>query len=189
MGLPKHPAYVKEYPLPKRDVAKAKALLAEAGIPKPSVTLTVYANNEAPQVGQVIQAMTREAGFDVKLQATDFTTALDAADKGNFDAYLYSWSGRPDPDGNTFSFLACKTPLNYARYCDPEADAALASERAAVDPVQRATAWKRLADKVMADRPLIYLFHRKLFWAYGTKLSGFTPYPDGLVRFGGLKLN
>ncbi len=43
----------------------------------------VYANNDAPQVGQVIQAMTREAGFDVKLQATDFTTSLDQADKGN----------------------------------------------------------------------------------------------------------
>ena len=186
---PKHPAYVKEYPIGKRDVAKAKALLAEAGLTKPSITLTVYANNEAPQVGQVIQAMTREAGFDVKLQATDFTTALDAADKGNFEAYLYSWSGRPDPDGNTFSFLACKTPLNYARYCDPDAEAALSAERATVDPARRGEAWKRLADKVMADRPLIYLFHRKLFWAYTTKLSGFTPYPDGLVRFGGLKLN
>lgn len=133
--------------------------------------------------------MTREAGFDVKLQATDFTTALDAADKGNFDAYLYSWSGRPDPDGNTFSFLACKTPLNYARYCNPEADAALAAERATVDPAQRAEAWKHLADRVMADRPLIYLFHRKLFWAYSNKLTGFTPYPDGLVRFTGLTLN
>ncbi len=57
--------------------------------------MMVYANNDAPQVGQVIQAMTREAGFDVKLQATDFTTSLDQADKGSFEAYLYNWSGRP----------------------------------------------------------------------------------------------
>ncbi len=69
------PNYVTDYPVPKRDVAKAKALLKEAGIEKPSITLMVYANNDAPQVGQVIQAMTREAGFDVKLQATDFTTS------------------------------------------------------------------------------------------------------------------
>ncbi|KAB1072328.1 ABC transporter substrate-binding protein [Methylobacterium planeticum] len=186
---PKHPNYVKEYPLPKRDVAKAKALLAEAGQPKPQITLTVYANSEAPQVGQVIQAMTKEAGFDVRIQATDFTTALDAADKGNYEAYLYSWSGRPDPDGNTFSFLSCKAPLNYARYCSTEAEAALQAERGSVDAGTRQAAWKRLADRVLTDRPGIYLLHRKLLWAYGPKLTGFVPYPDGLVRFTGLKLN
>ncbi|GJE03275.1 ABC transporter substrate-binding protein [Methylobacterium isbiliense] len=186
---PKHPDYVKEYPLPKRDVAKAKALLAEAGQPKPQITLMVYANSEAPQVGQVIQAMTKEAGFDVKLQATDFTTALDLADKGQYEAYLYNWSGRPDPDGNTFSFLSCKAPLNYPRYCNEGADAALQAERGSVDPEKRKAAWKALADKVLSDRPGVYLMHRKLLWAYSPKISGFVPYPDGLVRFTGLKLD
>jgi peptide/nickel transport system substrate-binding protein len=170
---PKHPSYVTEYPVPKRDVAKAKALLAEAGQPKPQITLSVYANSEAPQVGQVIQAMAREAGFDIRIQAADFTTLLDMADKGNFEAYLYSWSGRPDPDGNTFSFLGCKTPLNYGT----------------VDPQKRQAAWKQLADRVLNDRPGLYLLHRKLLWAYTKKLSGFVAYPDGLARFTGLKLN
>lgn len=186
---PKNPNYVTEYPVPKRDVAKAKALLKEAGIEKPSITLMVYANNDAPQVGQVIQAMTREAGFDVKLQATDFTTSLDQADKGGFEAYLYNWSGRPDPDGNTFSFLACKMPLNYSRYCNQEADSAMNAERLTTDPAARKAAWKRLADRVLTDKPLVYLFHRRLLWAYSQKLTGFGEYPDGLVRFTGLKLD
>ncbi|TGD97340.1 ABC transporter substrate-binding protein [Methylobacterium nonmethylotrophicum] len=186
---PKNPNYVTEYPVPKRDVAKAKGLLKEAGIEKPSITMMLYANNDAPQVGQVIQAMTREAGFDVKLQATDFTTSLDQADKGNFEAYLYNWSGRPDPDGNTFSFLACKTPLNYSRYCNPEADSAMNASRLTTDAGERKAAWKRLADRVLTDKPLVYLFHRKLLWAYSQKLSGFGEYPDGLVRFTGLKLD
>ncbi|MGX7707180.1 ABC transporter substrate-binding protein [Methylobacterium sp. Gmos1] len=186
---PKNPNYVTEYPVPKRDVAKAKALLKEAGIEKPSITMMVYANNDAPQVGQVIQAMTREAGFDVKLQATDFTTSLDQADKGNFEAYLYNWSGRPDPDGNTYSFLACKTPLNYSRYCNQEADSAMNAERLTTEPAERKAAWKRLADRVLTDKPLVYLFHRRLLWAYSQKLTGFGEYPDGLVRFTGLKLD
>ncbi|TNC11261.1 ABC transporter substrate-binding protein [Methylobacterium terricola] len=186
---PKNPNYVTDYPVPKRDVAKAKALLKEAGIEKPAITMMVYANNDAPQVGQVIQAMTREAGFDVKLQATDFTTSLDQADKGNFEAYLYNWSGRPDPDGNTYSFLACKTPLNYSRYCNQDADSAMNAERLTTDPAQRKAAWKRLADRVLADKPLVYLFHRRLLWAYSQRLTGFGEYPDGLVRFTGLKLD
>ena len=186
---PKHPDYVHEYPVPKRDVKKAKALLAEAGIPKPSFTLLVYADNVSPQVGQVVQAMAKEAGFDIKLQAVDFTTGLNLGDKGQFEAYLYGWSGRVDPDGNTFSFLSCKGPQNYTRYCNADADAALKAERTESDPAKRQIAWKHLADRVLNDRPGIYLYHRKLLWAYTTKLQGFGEYPDGLVRFTGLKLN
>ena len=133
--------------------------------------------------------MAKEAGFDVRIQAVDFTTALDAADKGNFEAQLYSWSGRSDPDGNTYSFLACKAALNYPKYCDPEADAALQAERGSIDPQTRKTAWKAFADKILNDRPGIYILHRKLLWAYSPKLTGFVPYSDGLVRFTGLKLN
>ncbi|GJD51839.1 Periplasmic dipeptide transport protein [Methylobacterium crusticola] len=186
---PRNPNYVAEHPIPKRDVAKAKALLKEAGIEKPAITLMVYANSDAPQVGQVIQAMTKEAGFDIRIQATDFTTSLDLADKGSFEAYLYNWSGRPDPDGNTYSFLACKMPLNYARYCDAEADSAMNAERLTTDAGQRKAAWKRLADRVLTDKPLVYLTHRKLLWAYTPKLTGFGEYPDGLVRFTGLRLD
>ena len=186
---PKHPAYVREYPVPKRDVKAAKALLTEAGVTKPALTMLVYADNIHPQVGQVIQAMAKEAGFDIKLQAVDFTTALDLGDKGQYEAYLYSWSGRVDPDGNTFSFLGCKQPQNYPRYCNAEADAALAAERTASDPAQRQLEWKHLADRVLSDRPGIYIYHRKLLWAYTAKLTGFGEYPDGLVRFQGLTLN
>lgn len=186
---PQNPNYVHDFPIEKRNVAKAKALLAEAGIPKPSFTLLVYADSVSPQVGQVIQAMTKEAGFDIHLQTADFTTALNMGDKGTFEAYLYSWSGRPDPDGNTFSFLSCKAALNYARYCNSEADTALNAERLTSDPAGRAAAWKQLASHVLSDRPGIFIYHRKLLWAYSTKLTGFGNYPDGLVRFNGLKLN
>ena len=63
-----------------------------------------------------------EAGFDVKIQSTEFATSLDMADKGEFEAYVLAWSGRADPDGNLYSFDACKQPLNYAGYCKPEVD-------------------------------------------------------------------
>ncbi len=189
---PKNPFYVKDYPIQKRDVAKAKALLKEAGITGPvPVNLMVYSTNEGQAVGQVIQAMAKEAGFEVKLVATDIGTALNLADQGNFEAYLYAWSGRPDPDGNTFNFLACKAPLNYTRFCNAQADAALTAERVNSEPAARTAAWKSLADVVLTEDPLIYLFHRKLMWAYTPKLTGFkeADYPDGLVRFTGLKLD
>ncbi len=61
---PKNPFYVSAFPIPKRDVAKAKALLKDAGVKTPvPVNLIVYSTNEAAQVGQVVQAMTKEAAL------------------------------------------------------------------------------------------------------------------------------
>ena len=129
---PNNPWYAKNVPMPKRDVAKAKALLAAAGVTNPSFTLMTPTTSDAQKVAQVVQAMAKDAGFDVKIQSTEFSTSLDLADKGQFDAYVLAWSGRADPDGNLFSFHACKQPLNYAGHCKPEtrrADQPLARRR------------------------------------------------------------
>ena len=77
--------------------------------------------------------MVKEAGFDVKIQSTEFATSLDLADKGQFEAYVLAWSGRADPDGNIFSFAACKQPLNYSGYCKQEVDDLLVRARTAGD--------------------------------------------------------
>jgi peptide/nickel transport system substrate-binding protein len=77
--------------------------------------------------------MVKDAGFDVKILSTEFATSLNLADKGDYDAYVLAWSGRADPDGNIYSFDACKQPLNYAGYCNPEIDELLNKARTASD--------------------------------------------------------
>ncbi|WP_330450203.1 ABC transporter substrate-binding protein [Paracoccus marcusii] len=57
-------------------------------------------NPIAQQVGQVIQAMAAETGFDISLRATEFATLLSENVAGNFDMSLQGWSGRIDPDAN-----------------------------------------------------------------------------------------
>jgi peptide/nickel transport system substrate-binding protein len=185
---PSNPFYAKNVPLPKRDIARAKALLKEAGVPNPSFTLVTPTTSDAQRIALVVQAMTREAGFDVKIQAAEFATSLDMADKGNFEAYVLAWSGRADPDGNLFSFDACKQPLNYAGYCDAETDALLAQSRALRDPAQRKKVFEQVAAKVLKERPIVYLYHRNWLWAYSPKLSGVREIPDGLLRVTGLRM-
>ena len=186
---PDNPYYAKSMPIPKRDVAKAKALLAAAGVPNPSVELMAPTTSDAQKIAQVVQSMVKEAGFDVKIRSTEFATSLDLADKGQFDAYVLAWSGRADPDGNIFSFDACKQPLNYAGYCKPEVDEILNRSRTSSDPATRKKAYEDLAAMALKDRPIIYLYHRHWVWAYTNKLSGLRTVPDGLVRVQGLKFN
>jgi peptide/nickel transport system substrate-binding protein len=134
---PSNPFYAKSMPVPKRDVARAKKLLQEAGVTNPSFTLMTATTGDAQKIAQVVQSMAKDAGFDVKIQSTEFATSLDMADKGQFEAYVLAWSGRADPDGNIFSFDACKQPLNYAGYCKPEVDELLTRARTERDLAQR----------------------------------------------------
>ena len=110
--------------------------------------------SDAQKIAQVVQSMVKEAGFDVKIRATEFATSLDLADKGQFDAYVLAWSGRADPDGNIYSFDACKQPLNYAGYCKPEVDEILNRSRTSSDPAERRKAYEDLAAHSLKDRPV-----------------------------------
>jgi peptide/nickel transport system substrate-binding protein len=179
---PSNPFYAKNVPIPKRNVARAKELLKEAGVTNPSFTLMTATTADAQRIAQVVQAMAREAGFDVKIQSTEFATSLDMADKGPFDAYVLAWSGRADPDGNICSFGACKQPLNYAGYCKPEVDDILKRSRTTGDIAERKKLFGELAAVVLKDRPIVYLYHRHWLWAYTSKLTGLRTIPDGLVR-------
>src|SRR5437660_2095232 len=186
---PTNAFYAKNVPMPKRDVARAKELLKDAGVPNPEVTLMTPTTADAQRIAQVVQSMVKEAGFDVKIQSTEFATSLNMADKGDFEAYVLAWSGRADPDGNIFNFDGCKQPLNYAGYCKPQVDDLLNRSRTTLDPSERKKIYAELAAIVLKDRPIVYLFHRHWLWAHTTKLSGLRTIPDGLVRVQGLRMN
>ncbi len=187
---PSSPWYVKDMPVPVRDVAKAKALLAAAGMPHPSFTMLAATNTEVQRAAQVIQAMAAEAGFDIKLQAVEFTSSLDMTTRGDFETVLGGWSGRTDPDGNLYNFVSCKGPpaLNTARYCNQDVDAELDAARTAGSPEERMAHYAKIAARTLADRPHIYIWHPKWLYAMTAKLSGFEAYPDGLIRPQGMKM-
>jgi peptide/nickel transport system substrate-binding protein len=186
---PGNPFYGKNSVIPKRDINKAKALLRDAGIPNPTFTMMTATTTEAQKIAQVVQAMVRESGFDMKIQSTEFATSLDQADKGNYEALILGWSGRADPDGNTQQFLQCNAPQNYSGYCKPEVDKIINDARTSGDLPTRLKLYEQLAAEVTKDRPIVYLYHRNWLWAYTNKLAGLRTVPDGLVRVQGLKFN
>lgn len=185
---PTNAFYARNVPIPKRDVARAKALLKEAGVTNPSFTLMTPTTSDAQRIAQVVQAMAKEVGFDVKIQATEFATSLNLADKGQFDAYVLAWSGRADPDGNLFSFYGCKQPLNYSGECRANWDELLSRSRTTLDTPGRIKVFATLAAEVVKERPVVYLFHRHWLYAFNKKLTGFRTVPDGLVRVQDLKM-
>jgi peptide/nickel transport system substrate-binding protein len=186
---PSNQYYGKSAPIPKRNVQRARQLLKEAGVPNPSFTLMTPTTSDAQKIAQVVQAMAKDAGFDVKIQSTEFATSLNLADKGQFEAYVLAWSGRADPDGNLHTMLACKGPTNYAGYCKDDVEALITESRTSLDPARRAAAYDKIAAQVAKDRPVVYLYHRNWLWAHNAKLTGLRTVPDGMVRVQGLRMN
>jgi peptide/nickel transport system substrate-binding protein len=124
----------------------------------------------------------------MKIRLTEFATSLNEAEAGRYHAYVLGWSGRVDPDGNIYTFLACKGPNNYSKYCDADVDAALEAARAASSQADRKAAYEKATAKAISDGGIIYLFHRPVIIAHSAKLSGYNQLPDGLVRLTGVKL-
>jgi peptide/nickel transport system substrate-binding protein len=186
---PTSPYYVRDFPLQGRDVEKAKQLVKQAGGGPIPIELLTPNNPVLMQVAQVIQAMAGEAGFTVSLKASEFATLLSDNQKGNFQATIFAWSGRPDPDGDTSPFLACGAGLNDPHYCNADVDKALADARSTSVPDERKAFYAAAAAHYMDDLPILYLYHETRLFAVSKKLSGFTAHPDGLIRLRGVSLS
>ena len=163
--------------------------MKEAGVTAPvSVDFMVPKGAETEAVAQVIQSMASEAGFDMKIRVTEFATSLKLAESGEYQAFMLAWSGRIDPDGNSYVFQKSNAPQNYSAWSNADADKALDDGRLVTDQAQRKAIYERLAKLVLEEKPLLYIYHRKILIAHSTKLEGYKQMPDGLVRVTGLTL-
>jgi len=186
---PEHPYYQKAFPVHPRNIEKAKTLLKEAGVALPAtVDFMVPKGAETEAVAQVVQSMAAEAGIDMKIRVTEFATSLKQAEAGEYQAYLLAWSGRIDPDGNSYVFLHSDAPQNYSAWMNPEADKALDGARLVTDMAQRKAIYEKLTRAEMEDQAILYIYHRRILIAHTARLEGYRQMPDGLVRVVGLKL-
>jgi peptide/nickel transport system substrate-binding protein len=186
---PASPMHVSSVKPQGRDVEAAKKLLQEAGVKTPVVVhLTVPNNPDLRQAGEIIQSMAAEAGFDVQITASEYASALDAANRGEFEAFLTAWSGRVDPDGNLYSFYHTGGPLNDMHYSNKTVDTVLDQARAVSDPAQRRDLYAKMMAQLDQDRPLIYLWFQKNIVGMSAKVQGFQQVPDGMIRLQGVSL-
>lgn len=177
------PYFDPAFPVVARDVEKAKALLAEAGL-EGGVTLEMQAPNtpDSQQVVQMIQAMAAEAGINITLTAKEFASMISDQAAGNFQASQVGWSGRIDPDGNIFGFVTTDGGFNDGKYSNPEIDRILSEARATSDVEARKALYHQANEILMTDLPLFYLYNEAWLYGLSNKVQGFTPSPDGMIR-------
>src|SRR5262249_28881107 len=170
----------------KRDLTRAKAKLAEGGQPN-GFTFTMTTNNIPINVqeAEVIQAQLREAGITMKIKLVDSATLLSDGNGKNFEMISYQWSGRPDPDGNTYQFYKTTqgTSLNWSGISNPQIDALLDRSREVSSQAERKKLFSDLTKILQDELPMVFIVHPIEPKAFSPKVQGYEPIPDGMMRF------
>lgn len=173
-------------PYEKADPDGAKALVDQVGKGPLSFELLVPSGDPVTlQIAQLIQAQLRKASIDAQLVQLEFAQILKQQADHVFKGMSFvGWSGRIDPDGNTYDFNYTGRPNNDGSYSNPDVDKLLDQQRQSSDENERTTALRKAEQIYVVDDPA------RVWFRFGvaqqltsTRVQGLTPYPDQIPRF------
>jgi len=179
------PGYDKSFKGYAYDVAKAKALLAEAGFPNGFETV-LYSTNTDPQprIAQAIQQDLAAVGIKAEVRALAQANVISAG--GTEGEAPMIWSGGmawiadfPDPSNFYGPILGCAGAVpggwNWSWYCNKDLDAKAAEADSMTDPVksaERNKMWSAIYDKIMEDAPWAPVFNEQRFTIRSARMGG-----------------
>jgi peptide/nickel transport system substrate-binding protein len=172
------------------NVARAKALLAEAGLKdsdgdgfvefegKPwEPEMVVIALSEITQLAQVVQAMAARIGIKLKIVTLDGQTLSARTLAGNFGILtgFYLWDG-PDTIMDWWLHSGNIPATNRARIRDAEMDAIIGRMRASTTLPERMTHIKAMQKRLHGDLcSIIPVYHPLDIYVISKKVRGYAP--------------
>ena len=175
-----HPDYAKLAPT-VRDVAKAKALLAEAGYANGiDIELTCHGQTDwQPRAAQAMVEQWKEAGIRCKINLVP--SDLYWANWKKVPFGLTTWAHRPL--GIMSLVLAYRTGVtwNESDYSNAEFDKLLSEAEAVVDSVKRREVMAKLQAILLDDGPIVLPAWAQFFTFVDKKVQGFKMHPTGYI--------
>jgi len=185
-------SYARKYPL---DPARAKALLAKAGIKPDTTTLRLPFDAGRAQMrsaAQIIQDNLRHVGLEVRLEPLERSVFYDRVyAKRDYDMALASYFSAGDPAigysrlYTTYTGTAPNT--NGSGYSNPKVDQLLADAATSVDRARRARDYKALQVILNEDLPSLVLFDEETVDSASKKLEGVFPALDARDQWSGVR--
>ena len=184
---PAHFAYDPSFkPWPRADPDGAKKLVAEVGKGPLKFELLVPSGDPATlQTAQLIQAELAKADITMDLKTQLFNDIVTLQQQHKHPGMTFvGWSGRLDPDGNTYDFVVTGSPNNDSSYSNPKVDELMKQQRAESDPAKRKTLLLQAQQIYAVDDP------SRVWFGFGVSplvtvknLTGMESYPDRIPRF------
>jgi peptide/nickel transport system substrate-binding protein len=168
----------------KRDVAKAKQLLADAGHPNgfavklnywPSPLLGV----DPEPVGLKIQADLKAVGINVTLEPKERSVMISEYRAGKPQLMLASWSPDfldPDPWADAF-YRKGGAAAKRVHYDNPKAVDLIATAKTTLDPKKREQVYKDIQKIALDDVPFVMLIQPKSYVGINPAIKGYAIHP------------
>jgi peptide/nickel transport system substrate-binding protein len=167
-------SYVTE--APKQDIEKAKALLAESGLPTP-VKVDLHTAEAIPGLNRMAEAvaeMVKPAGFEVNLIPVPPESFWDQVwlKKANV---MSGWSMRPPGEGLAVAYLS-NAEWNETHWKRPEYDEMLTKANATIDEAERDNLYKQVGKLLAEEGGVVIPMFTHQVVGLRKSCSGYTPH-------------
>ncbi len=171
------------------DPAKAKKLLAEAGV-KPGTALQLihptgrYVQDK--ESTEAIAGFLREVGLEVSLQTMDWPsyirTITTPVDKNTTQLHFLGWAPAfLDASQQVLQFLSTYAPpggLETSFYKNPEVDRLIQAAERELNPTKRKELYCEMSKKVWEDAPWIFLWVQRFPIVHSAKVTDVSSLPN-----------
>jgi peptide/nickel transport system substrate-binding protein len=164
------------------DPAKAKQLLAEAGLPHGFTTTvtvpTAGSGNLLPvPISEAIQQQLAAVGITVRIRTTDWSTLLSDEAKGQValgSEALAQSTTLFQSESLLPLFLGTGSPFWTGHYSDPKVDRLFAAASSSLDQATRQQDYTQALDQVTKDAPWLFVVNDRDARALSPKVHGFV---------------
>jgi peptide/nickel transport system substrate-binding protein len=134
------------------------------------------------QLAALLQSQLAAAGITMTIQTEEFATYQQECQQHNFQACNVNWSGRIDPDGNTYAWWHTGGDFNDSKYSNSQVDAWLDDARVNTDQSKRKQDYMNAQKQIVTDAPYVFSVFGVSAQISNNKIHGFTLYPDLMIR-------
>lgn len=156
------------------DPEKAKALLAEAGVDRPSFEFLTNGEDPWPKLAQIMQQQLADVGIEMKIRTVG-SSAFDAIiAKGDTDAFQSHWyMVQPTALDIINTNYISGGSSNFNNYSNAEVDKLAAQAGAALDEEARNEIIATIEDRITQDAPGLFLASLNFILGRSPELENF----------------
>ncbi len=184
---------VKDYPF---DTAKAKDMLAKAGVKTPLEIDLWYMpvqrpyNPNAKRIAEMMQADLAKVGVNAKLVTYEWGEYRKRMQQGEHMTGMLGWTGdNGDPD-NFFFLRGCEAARaggqNLSKWCDKQFDSRLEKARSVADVKERTKLYQEMQVIEHDEAPDFKIAHSIVYEVMRAGVTGYKQSPFGSHQFNGV---